>query len=266
MPSDVPPLPSPGTPEWAWLLERFGPVDELGAMFDFADALRRHLGHRCSSPERGHQGAPDYWSSVDGQRIGVEVTILRASERLLGVNARVDAVLEYLKIQLRGVETCPAVDLLYDPDSADGVPRQGHLGREFQEAIAVLKQGYTPEALQLASGRLILLRASPGKGPVRVMHQGFFAVSDSAMWEEAVNEAICRKLGHYGARFCSPCWLVLNLKPYLRSEADSRTFLSCNLRVWDEQKVRTVFDRVYALTAYISDDGRGPTCPVRRVL
>jgi hypothetical protein len=110
--------------------------------------------------------------------------------------------------------------------------------------------------------------SGPGSG-VHVVPERFFPYATADCWHSHINESIAAKVSKYSDRpegLHKPCWLLVNLKPYLPGDPANRQFLATGVQVEEPAKVSAVFERVFALTEYIPVTGSCQVCPVRALL
>jgi len=248
------------------------PKSEVRAFLDFRDALQEHFGMDWRGWERPPRDPPDYWLLLrtEDEKIGVEVTMLRACEGLFAANARVQKVNDYLASKVTCVDTPPA-ELLFEPHSANCLPSIPRDSACFDPLWAYLRQGALAPShtVECKFGKVQVKRLPTGMGKgIRMVDQAFFMMPDQNSWQTDVNEAISIKVEKYKKRPCQPFWLLLNLKPYLPGTNEAKAFLASNVSVRYPNQVSVVFDRVYALTDYIPNPDPGGTrvCPVLRLL
>jgi len=246
---------------------------EIRAFLDFRDSLTNDFGVLCQCWDEGHE-PPDYYLWADGRKIGVEVTTLAACERVLHANDRVDKVLQFLRQEVSTIEASEdaVVMVSFEPDSDSTIPdprRTPDALSGVLDRLRCLRERpvSNPEKIPYNGGRFWLEGRPAESGRIDVKDQGFFDPVNHHDWFPDVNEAIARKVNKYLSRdLYKPCWLLLNLKPYLPGAEQSRQFISERVPVSDAKGVRRVFKRVYAVTQYISHVGRGPYCPVVQLL
>jgi len=242
---------------------------EICAFLDFRDSLSDDFRVPCQAWDEGHD-PPDYYLWADDRKVGVEVTTLGVCQGVFHANAKVDRVLQFLGQEVGTVEAPQnhVVTILFEPDSDSTIPDPRRNLGAFSALLDRLRRLQecpvrTTEKIRYDGGRFWLTARPGDPGRLHVQHQGFFSPRNRDDWLPDVNEAIKRKVRKYlSGRLYNPCWLLLNLKPYLPGEAEARQFLSAQVSVCDEAQVREVFERVYAVTRYISHVGQGPRCPV----
>jgi len=250
------------------------PESEVCAFLDFRDALREHLGLPWESWERVEDDPPDYRLFAGGQKIGVEVTTLHACKALFAANAQLENVCDFLEEQTRGVQQRGSLEIVYEPDSAHTVPRTSTFPAHFAPLFEYLREPpaspYGAQRIALSSGK-VWVRWLEGQGPgLHVVGQRFYLCAGQGAWASDINEAVRTKVTKYSdpARLPlrRPCWLLVNLKPYLPGDPANRAFLQMGVRVEEPEKVSAIFERVFALTQYIPWTGGRPVCPVRQLL
>ena len=245
------------------------PTSEMAAMREFAQGLRDKGEFRRVSIEAKGE-APDFWLRADGTKIGVEVTTLQVCNDVRRGNARVRQTLDRLRSAVSDI-LCPrglGFEIVMEPRHAEGLPdrRKGDaFFRTFADYVAqFVHWDMCAGGLCWREVILWVLTRSYGPPGIHVADQGFILVPQEGDWGKDINEAVTRKIQKYGRRLCTPCWLLINLKDYFSSDSDNRTFLAKGVRVYDYEEVRQVFDRVYAITAYVPAQWK--TVPLCRLL
>lgn len=246
---------------------------EQQAFLDFSDCLNERQGFG-GKPKKFEGEPADYLLQAADKSIGVQVTTLRACEDAIRANKRVEAVLEVLEEEAKDLKLpgSQGIELLFEPDSPQSTPD----ATEVREVWPKLRRRINSfEAPDLSyekvnfRGFSFFLRPCSELGPgVHVAHQGFFVSGHEQEWEQEINENIMRKVRHYSVKPDFPFWLLLNLKPYLYAAQDIEKFLCQGVPVRKKERVKEVFDRVYAVTDELSsaDSSEGPVAPIKRLL
>jgi hypothetical protein len=239
------------------------------AFLEFRDAAREHLGLDVTGWRPG-EDPPDYYLRIGTREVAVEVTRVQACKDAFEANAAVAKVLSFLRDKTQSLPTGEAVEVLFDPTDAVSIPIPRRCRNEY--ALLLRYLGAFP-AMRIDQGGMGFCRADfyvtrqsyrpPG---IHVMPQACYAKADEQAWGPAVNEAIRAKIAGYGGRLCTSCWLLVDLRAYIRGTNEALHFLTHGVEIENLERVSGSFQRVYALTGYIPDTGRGPTCPVRRLL
>jgi len=237
------------------------PTSEINALLDFAACLREDYGWQWDrQPQRGDD-PPDYFLWTGGGKIGVEVTTLRACQNLVKANARVRRAVRFLRQEAAKITLAkPAhLELLFVPLDPDIVPDPRKQKKEFGWLLHYVK-GFAGTGLRrggLCFGRAAfwVCRSDAGASGIHVRHQGFFRADHEDDWQRDINQAVRDKIRRYGVRPYTPCWLLLNLKPYLWSANETEEFLSRGVPIDNVKEVKKVFERVYAVTEYVPKAG-----------
>jgi len=249
------------------------PKSEICAFLDFRDALGDHFGVARGSWQREPHDPPDYYLWSDGQKIGVEVTTLTACQPLFKANAAMQRVHAFLEKKTAGMEVTPGAEIRFEPDSPQAIPATA----AFTECSAPLfdclrappASSCKSLSIPLPGGKVwVRWLGSPSSG-VHVVAQEFFLNAEEKSWPGDINQSVMQKVKKYSRRpkpLYKPCWLLLNLKPYLPGNPANLMFLANGVQIDEPEPVRAVFNRVYGLTNYIPDAGNGPPCPVRLLL
>lgn len=248
------------------------PESEVCAFLNFRDCLKEHFGIDWYRWSRVEQDPPDYLLWLCGRQdpIGVEVTVLKACERLLCANAQLVRVLDALRKAVRDLRSPSAGEMIYEPAGPGSLPDPGSIAQQLSPLCEWLEG--LPHRLDrglsadFCFGRVSLLPARHGERGIHVVDQRFFQIPGERDWEGDVNESVHAKVAKYVRPPWHPCWLLLNLKPYLPGSNEARTFLSAPLHLCDTGRIESVFDRVYAVTGYIPGGAEPPPSPLRRLL
>jgi hypothetical protein len=239
---------------------------EICAFLDFRDALQEHDGQPCQDWADGDD-PPDYFLWLAGQKTGVEVTTVAVCEDLLASSAELADALGFMKAQ--AAETVlpqgTSLELLLEPGGGIPHPRRdrGDFRRLFEYAQAFARTDLECGGLCFGGAQFSLWRRRGTSSGLHVRRQGFFIPPDEADPAAATVEAIQRKVRDYGGRPpFRPCWLLVNIRPYLCGSSESARFLSEGVEVPNPGQVQAVFERVYVLTGYV---GPGAS-PIRRLL
>ncbi len=248
------------------------PESEVCAFLNFRDCLKEHFGRDWYCWRRVEEDPPDYLLWLCGRQdpIGVEVTTLKACEELLRANATVDMALRFLQEEAAKIKAPGAMEILYEPDSPESVPNRREYSQQFAPLLDHLR-GLTEAAsgervITGRFGKISVWGLGRASGGIRILNQGFFRVADESHWGPDINEAIKRKTDLYRSAPHEPCWLLLNLKPYLVAVNEAEQFVSTGVKVEHADEVASVFERVYAVTGYIPAGSRPPRSPLRRLL
>ncbi|MGB2821579.1 MAG: hypothetical protein WBF17_11395 [Phycisphaerae bacterium] len=213
---------------------------------------------------------PDYFLWVDGTKVGVEVTTLKACQGLFHANARIRPSLEFLRQVAARARVDGTYELVYEPSSPGDLSRKRDLPSHFKPLTDWLEHGkpFTEGVIQFTvpSGSVTLRPIDAAGCTVQVSDQGFLLFPDPGSWEDDINEAVSRKVREYGRRFCDPCWLLVNTKPYVPGTNEARQLLKSGIRVRDAPTAMRVFDRAYVLTESIPAPKSPPVPPILRIM
>lgn len=248
------------------------PESEVCAFLNFRDCLKEHFGIHWYRWIRVEQDPPDYLLWLRGRQdpVGVEVTVLKACERLLCANAQLVRVLDALRKVVRDLRLPSAGEMIYEPAGPGSLPDRGSIAEQLRPVSEWLEG--LPDALgrrfsaDFGFGRVCVLPARHGEPGIHVVDQRFVQIPAERDWERDVNEAVHAKAAKYVRPPWHPCWLLLNLKPYLPGSNEAETFLSVPLHLCDTGRIKSVFERVYAVTGYIPAGLGPPPSPLRQLL
>lgn len=242
--------------DWDKATDELGqPVSEINAFLDFAHCLRDELHHTVAGRQDGDD-PPDYWLTVDGQTVGVEVTTLRACQDVFDANARVQKMLDALRSRTEDVQVPgdTSVSLVFEPATCKSVPdlsKSGTLMRQLMDCVRAFVRSDLPTGgIGFNGATFWLMRRPGGNKRIHVEDQGFYQTRDSGDWSRDISEAIALKIEKYVLPPCTPCWLLLNLKPYLQDSSAIMEFLTDTAPFPLPPETQRVFDRVYAVTSY----------------